>query len=145
MTRVNLADLRRTQPGTRRRGQRAGKALTPEQQVKLAIVQGLAHHGIPVRKLGVGSFKVGNRFVALGEAGTPDMCALLPNGVTLWIEAKAARGVLRPEQVEFRNLCLRQGVPHVVAKDWESVAQALRALEVIRWASPPPPHPGRPR
>ena len=110
-------------------------ARASEHDIQRTILAGLAAHGVPAFRLNSGAFVVSRpgekrRFLQASFPGCPDLVALLPGGQTLWIECKSARGTLSPEQAQFRELCQERGVPHVVARSWQDVAQALRVAGV---------------
>lgn len=107
----------------------------PERQEQRAIVQLLAHVGCSVWILGTtrprGDFRG-----TCQSPGWPDVGAFLPNGGGfLWVEVKAPGGRLRPEQREFRELCLLCkspfGVHHVVG-GLDAVIAYLVRLGLLR-------------
>lgn len=55
--------------------------------------------------------------------GLPDMLVIIPRmqGVWTWAEIKGDKGKLRPDQVEFRDLCRTIGIPWEL---WRSLDDA---------------------
>lgn len=49
--------------------------------------------------------------------GTPDLIAMMPNGVTLWIEIKISPDGLRESQHRFMVEAKKRGHPYLVVKD----------------------------
>ena len=56
--------------------------------------------------------------------GWPDLAFLLPNGITVYIELKAPRGHLLPEQRTFRDAAEPNGI-WAVCRSVDDVARAL--------------------
>ena len=102
------------------------RRLTPEGAVLRVVLQGLRLLRIDAWRIGVGAFRVPvgdrTRFVKMGDAGLPDVLALVPGRGVLLIECKSATGRLSPEQVRFRDACQAAGAVHVVARGWDDVA-----------------------
>ena len=59
--------------------------------------------------------------------GLPDVWIFGPPGCFAWWEAKRPGGRLRPEQKEFRAMCLARGIPHVVGG-----VESVQAL-LVEW------------
>jgi hypothetical protein len=90
----------------------------PERAEQRAIVQLLAHVGCRTWTLGT-TRRRGDYHGTNQSPGLPDIIAHLPDGGgVLFVEVKAPGGRLRPEQRDFRELCLLCrspfGVHHVV-------------------------------
>lgn len=99
----------------------------PEKAEQAAIVQLLRSIGATVYILGHPSPADGRTFRGTGQTpGIPDLYAFLPpkqhhpdwpiayRAGGLWVEVKRVGGKLRPEQADFRDRCVRAGLPHVV-------------------------------
>lgn len=110
---------------TPRRG-RVARALTPEGATLKAIRQACALHSVPCYRVGVGGFKVGERFVKMSDKGLSDLILLTQLGVA-FVEVKSLRGTLTPEQRAFRDQCQARGITHIVAKSVDDVLPWLRS------------------
>lgn len=69
-------------------------------------------------------------FRRLGIPGHPDLFVLVPGGRIIYVEAKTGAGRLSPLQASWRAMCLRLGVPHILAtlpagQDSKSTAEAV--------------------
>ena len=64
--------------------------------------------------------------------GTPDLFVVLSNGRTGWIECKAPRGKLTPEQKEFARKVMQQGHFFAVVKDVKDAAIVLAMWGALR-------------
>ena len=62
--------------------------------------------------------------------GIPDLFVALPAGRTLWVECKAAKGSLEPEQKAVHAALSDLGHTVIVARDVEDVRSALQSLGV---------------
>ena len=62
--------------------------------------------------------------------GIPDLVAALPGGVVLWIECKAAKGALSPDQKTIHASLSAIGHHVIVARSIEDVRAALQSLSV---------------
>lgn len=58
-------------------------------------------------------------------AGIPDLVLVAPGGKSHWIEVKAPKGRLSPEQEAFRHWCLLYSVPWMTARSIDDVKAAL--------------------
>lgn len=63
-------------------------------------------------------------------AGIPDLFVALPGGRMLWIEVKAAKGVLSPEQKAIHAALASIGHHVVVARGIPDVRDALAAMNI---------------
>lgn len=63
-------------------------------------------------------------------AGIPDLFIALPGGRVLWVEVKAAKGVLSPHQKAMHAALADLGHTVVVARGVEDVRTALAAMNV---------------
>ena len=111
----------------RQRGSPA-KKIGPEAMVIAQIKLGLQRLGVPVFRINSGAFMIGDispRFFRAGFNGCPDLVALLGDGRTLWIEAKAPRGKLSRDQEWFRDLCRERATPWVCARSFEDLEASL--------------------
>lgn len=66
--------------------------------------------------------------------GTPDLCFMLPGGRVGWLEMKAAKGSLSPEQKAFRDKASFLGHSWAMAR---SIDEALAFLTEIDALKPP--------
>lgn len=57
--------------------------------------------------------------------GTPDFAIAMPGGVTLWIEAKAAKGKQTPAQLAWMAALRRVGHRFVLARSMGDVLEAI--------------------
>lgn len=66
-------------------------------------------------------YVIGSRFGVKStmDAGTPDIIAAGPNGVTLWIEVKKKGGKLSEEQTIVRHILLAHGHRYAVVYSFE--------------------------
>lgn len=105
---------------------------SPEKALKDAIRSYCKLRGCVPVKIGVSAGKrmIGGqeRFVSIGQRGTPDLAILLNDGTgrTLWCEVKSPTGRLTPEQATFRTWCQDRGIPHVVARSVDDVKEWVR-------------------
>ena len=58
--------------------------------------------------------------------GVPDLCVVAPGGRAHFIEVKAPRGRLEPEQRAFETDCARNEIPHAVVR---SLDEAIAVLD----------------
>ncbi len=63
-------------------------------------------------------------------AGIPDVVAALPGGAVLWIECKAAKGVLSSEQKACHAALAAAGHTVAVVRSVEDVRAALRSIGI---------------
>lgn len=104
-----------------------------EAQLKLAVVRALrlVPHCHVLRQNAGKMFLKGpagaKRVIDVGEAGTPDLQVLLPNGRSLWVELKAPKGSLTLSQTTWHILARQLGHEIVVARDVQSVVDLVRA------------------
>lgn len=108
-----------------------------ENQVEKETIELLILNKIPTWKNAVlhGLFrafdeKPGNeRPVKTGTSGLADRSALLPNGKTLYWEAKRTiGGVQSKDQIEFEALCNEFNAPYLIVSHWMDMAEYLDAL-----------------
>lgn len=66
--------------------------------------------------------------------GSPDMCFILPEGRTGWLELKTKRGSLSPAQREFRDKAQALGHVWAVAKDIDEAIRVISDWGVLRSA-----------
>jgi hypothetical protein len=73
----------------------------------------------------------GARQKALGtRKGLPDIQILRTCGRSAWIEVKALKGRLSPEQRAFQEWCREAGHPHCVARSIDDVRNFLQAEHI---------------
>lgn len=68
------------------------------------------------------------------RAGTPDLCFLLPEGRVAWLEMKAAKGHLSPDQKQFRDKALSLNHHWAVANDVDEAIRIISSWGVLRSA-----------
>ena len=106
-------------------------AVHEEQRIQTAIVQYLRLNrymafsvpngiNIPTK----GSREIYRRMGLL--SGVSDLCVMLPDGKTLWVEVKTPKGRQSEEQKAFEAAALRLGHKYVV---WRSIDDAIRFVE----------------
>jgi len=102
----------------------------PEKAIQKTILEGLAWRKLWAFRLNSGGTRFQGKgkeyFVRFGFPGCPDIVVLLPDGRTLWIEVKSAKGVLSQPQKDFKKKCDERGIPHLIAHSWDDVAQYLK-------------------
>lgn len=64
--------------------------------------------------------------------GTPDIFICLPGGKIAWLEMKAAKGSLSPEQKAFRDKVLALGHHHAVAKTIDDALAFLTSIDALK-------------
>lgn len=62
------------------------------------------------------------------DAGTPDIIAAGPNGVTLWIEVKVGKNKLSPEQATSRHVLLALGHRYLLIYGFEQYLMEMGDL-----------------
>ena len=73
----------------------------------------------------------GARLKAMGLVkGAPDLLLVLPHGKGAFIEVKAPKGVVKPEQHSFSFTCQALGWPWFVARSVDDVRLAFKALGI---------------
>ena len=72
----------------------------------------LRKHGVHKRHTGI-------------PLGWPDLVAAMPNGVTLYIECKSAKGRLSKYQQAARDVLLKLGHRYILARTMEDVIDAI--------------------
>lgn len=74
------------------------------------------------------SIRAATKAKAMGvRRGLPDLCFVFPDGITRFIELKAPKGSLTPEQQAFRDLCSKSGRDiFAVCRSVEEVDATLR-------------------
>lgn len=86
----------------------------PERVEQQHIVQLIRSIGGAVYVLGT-TRRRGDYPGTMQTPGIPDLYAILPvTYESVWIEVKAEGGMLRPEQQQFRELCEKGHVAHIV-------------------------------
>ena len=79
------------------------------------------------------SLRTGAKMKAEGlRSGVGDLCIMLPEAKTAWLELKARKGVQSTSQKGFGARCARLGHPYAVAYTMEEAVTALRNMGVIR-------------
>ena len=111
--------------------------MTPEGYVKDAVLALLAVERIYALRVNSGNLLLTapngkKRMVKLADRGTADILALIPIGdgsfIPLWIETKAPKKGLRPEQADFREDVVSRGHAYIIARSSDDVLDWLRAF-----------------
>ena len=110
-------------------------AKNPEHKIQVALVDYLEIALKPeiicraIPNGGLRKKRVGQQLKAEGvRRGTPDLFFCLPAGRIAWLEMKAAKGGLRPEQKDFRDRV--QALDHL----WAMVRSVDEAIVVLtKW------------
>lgn len=66
------------------------------------------------------------------KSGSPDLCFMLEQGRVAWLEMKASKGVLGPNQKEFKALAERLGHQWGTAKSLDEAIALLRSWGVLK-------------
>lgn len=100
--------------------------MTPEGEVKSAVMDYLNKSGRFYLRLNSGRVKWGSRYIYLCPAGTADVLTFDSAGRCMWIELKQLKGEQREKQVEFQQKVTAIGHSYVVARSVEDVVKAFR-------------------
>ncbi len=104
----------------------ASKYKLKEAATQKTIMAFLKTRGAIVLRLNSGKIKTDRGiWISLCEEGTPDVQALLPNGKTLFVETKSARGKLSASQVLKHQELAARGHPVIVARSLTEVQSWL--------------------
>lgn len=96
-------------------------ALRPELEAR-AVPNGEKRH-----------ISVASRLKAEGvRRGTPDIFVCLPAGRVAWLEMKAAKGSLSPDQKAFREKVTALGHPYGVAKTIDEALAFLTEIDALK-------------
>jgi VRR-NUC domain len=87
-----------------------------ESEIQSSILDYLRAKRILCWKAGTGAFKVGDRFVRMGQPGVSDIIGCLPSGTFLAIEVKRAGNPPTSEQARFIADVIRNGGVVLVAR-----------------------------
>lgn len=102
------------------------KVKISEAEVQKAILQYLRMRGCFVYKQNSGSFRVGDRYIAMSMVGIADIICITHGGIYTAIEVKAPKtGVLSPAQVTFLRSVRKAGGISMVATDLSDVIRLL--------------------
>ena len=97
-----------------------------EKEIQSAILDYLHYRKIFAWKTGSGAFRVGDRFVRMGQVGVADIVGILPNGQFFACEVKSKRGKLTPLQEEFIATIKRNKGVAIVARCLDDVINTLK-------------------
>ncbi|WP_448953049.1 VRR-NUC domain-containing protein [Labrys neptuniae] len=70
------------------------------------------------------------------KRGVPDLLVILSNGDVGFIEVKAGKAKLRPEQDDFANMCVLRGTKWAMVNDLDQVKPLLEAWGEIPGKAP---------
>jgi len=96
-----------------------------ENAIKRSILEYLKYRGIPATKHQSGTIFMHGRVIELGEAGWPDIIAILPGGRLLGIEVKTKTGSLEDTQKARFIELEKQGALIIIAQNVEDVEKNL--------------------
>ena len=68
--------------------------------------------------------------------GTPDLIAMMPNGVTLWIEIKISPDKLRPSQVGFEFEATNRSHKYLVVRDSTEELVSFLTMQKLAQVAP---------
>src|SRR3990167_7098270 len=101
------------------------KLKIPEKEIQSAILSYLSMRKIFAWKTGSGAFRVGDRFVRMGQVGVADIAGRLPKGRFLAIERKSKGKQPTNEQKLFLARISANGVLAFVAYDLDEVIKKI--------------------
>lgn len=79
------------------------------------------------------SMRLGSRMKAEGlTSGVADICVLMPENHSAWLELKTLKGVQSINQQGFEARCRRLGHPYALARTLDEAIAALRQWRVLR-------------
>lgn len=74
-----------------------------------------------------GSVKVDRRWISFGKIGSSDFIVLMPNGITLLLEAKTDKTKQRPSQIEFEAKMKALGHIYEIVRSVEDVDRIVNS------------------
>lgn len=117
------------------------KRSSTEHKLQVALMDYLALggrkdlHWFAIPNGGFRHIRVASALKAEGvRAGTPDICFMLPEGKVAWLEMKAAKGRLSPDQKRFRDVALSLGHHWAMANNIDEAIRIVSAWGVMRSA-----------
>jgi hypothetical protein len=109
------------------------RSLTPEHDLQKAVLKLLETkwggdvYWFAVPNQGQRSLRTGARMKAEGmRAGVADICVMLPEGETGWMELKTSKGRQTDEQKGFQAICKRLGHQYAVVRSVEEAEKVLK-------------------
>lgn len=99
----------------------------PEAAALVEVLKALSAHPAVAwcERMNSGAVRIGRRFVRFGWVGCPDVLGQLKDGRFIWVEVKAAKGKLRPEQAVFLERIRSAGGVAFMARDCRDVFREL--------------------
>ncbi|MEY9493720.1 VRR-NUC domain-containing protein [Bradyrhizobium elkanii] len=78
-------------------------------------------------------FQTAQKMKAEGmRSGVADICIMMPEAKTGWLEMKRLKGKQSTSQLGFQARCKRLGHPYAVAHTFDEAVTALRQMGVLR-------------
>ncbi|MGY3615705.1 hypothetical protein [Bradyrhizobium sp. USDA 10063] len=78
-------------------------------------------------------FQTATKMKAEGlKAGIADVCIMMPESRTGWLELKTLRGRQSDHQKGFEARCIRLGHPYALARNLDEAITALRRMGVLK-------------
>lgn len=105
----------------------------PEEALQMAVMTAIGRlapnvYAFAIPNGGLRSKLEAIRFKAMGvKRGIPDLALILSDGSTAYVELKAGKGKLRPEQKVFANFCLDRCIKWALIDDISQVKTVLEA------------------
>lgn len=93
--------------------------------IPIRLNSGMAYQGSKLKTKEHGLVLSNLRHVKLCPTGTADLMALLPSGVTVFIETKTAVGTQSNEQKKWEAAVKQRGHIYIVARSTEQVTKEL--------------------
>lgn len=97
------------------------KKKTPEKEIQSEICKYLKAQGIFFWRNNTGVAMYGNRRIRYGAIGSPDILAIVKNGVLLGIEVKTQAGRQNEAQKRFQESMEKAGADYILARSVEDV------------------------
>lgn len=66
------------------------------------------------------------------KSGVADICIMLAQGRTIWLELKKAKGRQTDTQVEFQEICRKLGHTYLLAHSLDEAITVLKPFRVFR-------------
>lgn len=103
--------------------------------LKLTVASGVIYYHVPNQRKC--SKREGARFKRLGVIpGIPDLAFVMANGHAAYLEVKAPKGTLSPEQKAFRSLCEAYSIPYAVVRSITEAQEILMQWGALRLRGP---------
>jgi len=73
-----------------------------------------------------GAIKIENRFFRFGKKGSADLLLFLPNGRTIFLEAKSDKGQLTENQKTFNKKISKLGYDYIIIKNPNDISHLFK-------------------